>query len=104
MINPGQSFFLLMRRSMERNADVSLAKIRRNEDFRDGSAAHPRVGELVTDQLFQLFPEAFGDAFVPMRVHVFRIQYVRENSPVFALGRGCMAAAAAGLLGICQDR
>ena len=61
-----------------------MAKVGRNQDFGDRRAAHPRVGQLVTDQLFQLFPEAFGDAFVPMGVHVFRIQYVRENSGVFA--------------------
>jgi len=71
---------------MERNAYVRLAKIGRKEDFGDGGAAHPGVFQFVTDQLFQLFPEAFGDAFVPMGVHVFRIQYVRENSGVFAPG------------------
>ena len=71
---------------------MRLAKIRRNKDFCDRSAAHPGVGQLITDQLFQLFPEAFGDAFVPMGVHVFRIQYVRENSGVYCCWsrqRGC---------------
>jgi hypothetical protein len=35
---------------------------------------------------------------MPMGVHVFRIQYVRENSRVFAARVGRVVAAAASLL------
>ena len=88
MVDPLQRVLLLLGRSMERNAYVRLAKIGRKEDFRDGGAADTGVGQLVTNQLFQLFTQAFGDAFVPMGVHAFRIQYVRENGGAFACDVG----------------
>ena len=72
MVDPGQSKLLFSGRSVQRDPDVSLAKIRRKKDFRDRSAADPWVGELVTDQFLKFLAEAFGDAFVPMGVHAFQ--------------------------------
>src|SRR5689334_11206618 len=83
---------------------MSLAKIGRKKDLGDRSAADPRVSQFVTDQFFQLFTEALGDAFVPMGVHVFRIQYVRENCGVFATAPGHLVAAAPCVLRVRPSR
>jgi len=74
MIQGRQRLILLFRGALERNTYVGMAKVGRKKGLRDGGAAYSRVGEFVTDQLFQLFADAFGDAFVPMGVHIFRIQ------------------------------
>jgi hypothetical protein len=47
-----------------------MAKIRRKQDFRDRNPSDPGIGEFVPDQLFQLFPDVFRDAFVAMRVQL----------------------------------
>src|SRR5580704_17835742 len=103
MIQRRQRLILLFRGSLERNTYVSMAKVGRKKSLRDGSAAHSRVGEFVADQLFQLLADAFGDAFVPMGVHIFRIQYVRENSGVFTPCLSGMGPAFAGLLRVRPD-
>ena len=47
---------------------MRVAKIGRNQHFGDSRRAHAGVGELVADQLFQLFAEVFGDAFIAMGI------------------------------------
>ena len=74
MVDPRQRLLLLLGRAMERNAYVRLAKIGRKKHFGDRGTADPGVFQLVADQLFEFFTQAFGDAFVPMGVHVFRKQ------------------------------
>ena len=72
MMQSLQRLLLLRRRSLERNADVRMAKIWRKESFGDRNATDSRVFELVINELFQLFTDAFGNALMPMRVHDFQ--------------------------------
>ena|SRR5689334_9491627 len=98
-----QGLLLLLRRSLKGNTNVGVAKVGRKEDLGDRSRTNPRVGELIADHFFQFFTDTFGNAFMPMGVHNFRIQYVRENSLVFAAGAGYVAATAPGLFGIREN-
>ncbi len=47
---------------------MRVAKIGRNQHFRDSRRAHAGVGELVADQLLQFLAKAFGDAFIAVRI------------------------------------
>jgi len=67
-----QGLLLFVRSSLERNANVSMAKIRRKQRLCNRNRAQSRVRQLVADQFLEFFPDAFGKAFMPMRVHDFQ--------------------------------
>ncbi len=49
---------------------LAWRKIRRKKHLRDGGVADARVGQLIGDQLVDLFPEAFRHSFVAMRIQI----------------------------------
>jgi hypothetical protein len=50
---------LFLRRSMQQNSDMSLAKIWRKEGFCDVDGAYSGVFQFVANQLFEFFAHAF---------------------------------------------
>lgn len=65
-----QRVFLRLLRSAQGQLDMGVAKIRRNVCLRDRNIPDAGVGQLVSDDLFQFFPDAFGDAFVAVGVQI----------------------------------
>jgi len=61
---------LILRGTGENKADVGMAKIGRKVNLRDGDRPHARVRHFVGDQLFQLFANAFRDAFCAVRIQI----------------------------------
>ena len=54
-----QCLRLFLRRSMQQNSDMSLAKIWRKEGFCDVDGAYSGVFQFVANQLFEFFAHAF---------------------------------------------
>lgn len=54
--------------ALQGEADVSVAKIRRKMDFYNGCRADPGVGHFISNQLFELFADAFRNSLGAMRI------------------------------------
>ncbi len=67
-----QSLILFLGISLEGNPNMGMAKIRGKQGFGDRNVAQAGVRQLVADQFLEFFPDAFGKAFMPMRVHDFQ--------------------------------
>jgi hypothetical protein len=67
-----QCRFLFFYRAFQSEVDMRMAMIGRKIDLSNGHVADARVRQLIVDQLFQLFAEAFRKPFITMGVQRFQ--------------------------------